>query len=103
MAATSTPVLIHGDAAFAGQGVFAETSTWPISSVFRGRNDHIIVNNLIGFTPPPATSILPFGLRLGQAQPFPYFHVNAEDVDASSRRPHRREYRTSFTATSSST
>jgi 2-oxoglutarate dehydrogenase E1 component len=78
------PLLVHGDAAFAGQGVFAETlNLADLPGYTVGGTIHVIVNNLIGFT----TSARElhssrFAAQLGRRQDVPIFHVNAEDVDA---------------------
>jgi 2-oxoglutarate dehydrogenase E1 component len=78
------PLLVHGDGAFAGQGVFAETlnlADIPAYSV--GGTLHVIVNNLIGFTTvPQELHSSRFAAQLARRQSVPIFHVNAEDVDA---------------------
>jgi 2-oxoglutarate dehydrogenase E1 component len=78
------PVLIHGDAAFAGQGIWAETinlGTVPGFTV--GGTIQIIVNNLIGFTADPEECYSSrFSSDIGKRLPIPIFHVNAEDADA---------------------
>src|ERR1700735_183760 len=78
------PVLIHGDAAFAGQGIWAETlglGTIPGFAV--GGTIQIIVNNLIGFTADPDECYSSrFSSDIGKRLPIPIFHVNAEDADA---------------------
>ena len=78
------PLLVHGDGAFAGQGVFAETlNLADIPGYTVGGTVHVIVNNLIGFTTTPRElhSSL-FAAQLARRQDVPIFHVNAEDVDA---------------------
>ena len=81
------PVLIHGDAAFAGQGIWAETmnlGTMPGFTV--GGTIQIIVNNLIGFTADPDECYSSrFSSDIGKRLPIPIFHVNAEDADAAIR------------------
>src|SRR5215469_10096803 len=78
------PLLVHGDGAFAGQGVFAETlnlADIPAYSV--GGTLHVIVNNLIGFTTiSRELHSSRFAAQLARRQSIPIFHVNAEDVDA---------------------
>ena len=78
------PVLIHGDAAFAGQGTAAETLNLAAVEGFSvGGTIHIICNNLIGFT---ANSDELYSSRfssdLAKRLPIPIFHVNAEDPEA---------------------
>ena len=78
------PLLVHGDGAFAGQGVFAETlNLADIPGYTVGGTVHVIVNNLIGFTTTSRElhSSL-FAAQLARRQDVPIFHVNAEDVDA---------------------
>jgi len=77
-------ILMHGDAAFAGQGVTAEALALGGLRGFRtGGSVHIIVNNLIGFTTSPGElHPSPFSADLAKRLPIPIFHVNAEDPDA---------------------
>jgi 2-oxoglutarate dehydrogenase E1 component len=78
------PLLVHGDAAFAGQGILAETMNYAdLPGYTVGGTIHIIVNNLIGFT----TSYTEehstrFAACIARRQSIPIFHVNGEDVDA---------------------
>jgi 2-oxoglutarate dehydrogenase E1 component len=76
--------VLHGDAAFAGQGIWAETlnfSDLPGFSV--GGAVHVIVNNLIGFTTGARElHTSRFASDLAKRLPIPVFHVNAEDPDA---------------------
>ena len=78
------PLLVHGDAAFAGQGILAETMNYADLPGFTvGGTIHIIVNNLLGFT----TSYTEehstrFAACIARRQSIPIFHVNGEDVDA---------------------
>jgi 2-oxoglutarate dehydrogenase E1 component len=78
------PLLVHGDAAFAGQGIVAETLNYAdIPGFSVGGTVHVIVNNLLGFT----TSYREehsarFAAQIARRQDIPIFHVNAEDVDA---------------------
>ncbi len=78
------PLVVHGDAAFAGQGVTAETINFAdLPGYTVGGTVHVIVNNLIGFT--TVRSELHssrFSAQIARRQDIPIFHVNAEDVDA---------------------
>jgi 2-oxoglutarate dehydrogenase E1 component len=78
------PVVIHGDAAFAGQGIWAETMNLAgIDGYSVGGGIHIVVNNLIGFTAEPEESnSTRFSTDLAKRLPVPIFHVNAEDPAA---------------------
>ncbi len=78
------PVLMHGDAAFAGQGVWAETLNMAgVDGFTVGGSVSIVVNNLIGFTTVPRDSHTSrFSSDLAKRLPIPIFHVNAEDPDA---------------------
>ena len=78
------PIVMHGDAAFAGQGIFAETlNLADLQAYTVGGTIHIIVNNLIGFTTRPVQEHSSrFAADLAKRQDVPIFHVNAEDPDA---------------------
>jgi len=78
------PILLHGDAAFAGQGIWAETLNYAGLEGFTvGGSIHIIVNNLIGFTTVPDESHSSrFASELAKRIPIPIFHVNAEEPEA---------------------
>ncbi|MGH9775313.1 MAG: 2-oxoglutarate dehydrogenase E1 component [Candidatus Acidiferrales bacterium] len=78
------PVMLHGDAAFAGQGIWAETLNFALLEGYSvGGAVHVIVNNLIGFTTNPAElHSSRFSSDLAKRIPIPIFHVNAEDPDA---------------------
>src|SRR5947207_2412287 len=78
------PIVMHGDAAFAGQGIFAETLNFAdLRGYTVGGTIHIIVNNLIGFTTRPVQEhSARFAADLAKRQNVPIFHVNAEDPDA---------------------
>ena len=83
-AAKVVPIVMHGDAAFAGQGIWAETlNLADLQAYTVGGSIHIIVNNLIGFTTRPVQehSSL-FASDLAKRQSVPVFHVNGEDPDA---------------------
>ena len=77
-------VVMHGDAAYAGQGVLAETlNLADLTAYSVGGTIHIIVNNLIGFTTRPAQEHSSrFASGISARQSIPIFHVNAEDPDA---------------------
>jgi 2-oxoglutarate dehydrogenase E1 component len=81
------PVIMHGDAAFAGQGIWAETLNMAgVEGFTVGGSVHIIVNNLIGFTTIPRDSHSSrFSSDLAKRLPIPVFHVNAEDPEAVAR------------------
>src|SRR5437667_113894 len=78
------PIVMHGDAAFAGQGIFAETLNFADLKAYSvGGTIQIIVNNLIGFTTRPVQEHSSrFAADLAKRQSVPIFHVNAEDLDA---------------------
>jgi 2-oxoglutarate dehydrogenase E1 component len=78
------PLILHGDAAFAGQGIFAESLVLAALSGFNvGGSIHVIVNNLLGFTAlPEESNASRFSSDVAKRLPIPIFHVNAEDVDA---------------------
>jgi len=81
------PLLVHGDAAFAGQGITAETMNFAdLSGYTVGGTIHLIVNNLIGFTTNAREEHSSrFSAQLARRQAIPIFHVNGEDVDAVMR------------------
>jgi 2-oxoglutarate dehydrogenase E1 component len=78
------PIVLHGDAAFAGQGIFAETlNLAELGAYSVGGTIHVIVNNLLGFTTAPAQlHSSRFASSLAKRQAIPIFHVNGEDPDA---------------------
>ena len=78
------PLLVHGDAAFAGQGITAETlNLADLKGYSVGGTVHIIANNLLGFTTLyNEEHSSRFSAQLARRQSIPIFHVNAEDVDA---------------------
>jgi 2-oxoglutarate dehydrogenase E1 component len=75
---------MHGDAAFAGQGIWAETlNLADLAAYSVGGTIHIIVNNLIAFTTrPPQEHSSRYASSIARRQSVPIFHVNAEDPDA---------------------
>ena len=77
-------IVMHGDAAFAGQGVWAETlNLADLAAYTVGGSIHIVVNNLIGFTTRPVQEHSSrYAASLARRQSVPIFHVNAEDPDA---------------------
>ena len=81
------PLVIHGDAAFAGQGILAETLNMAVLHGYNvGGTIHVIVNNLLGFTATPEESNSSrFATDIAKRLPIPIFHVNAEDPDAVMR------------------
>ena len=81
------PIIMHGDAAFAGQGILAETLNMAgVAGYTVGGSVHIIVNNLIGFTTVPRNlHSSRFSSDLAKRLPIPIFHVNAEDPEAVAR------------------
>jgi len=78
------PIVMHGDAAFAGQGIWAETLNFADLRAYTvGGTIHIIVNNLIGFTTQPYQEHSSrFASDIAKRQSVPIFHVNAEDPEA---------------------
>ena len=78
------PVLIHGDAAFPGQGVVAETlNLQGLPGYSTGGTVHIITNNQLGFTTDPSDArSTRYASDLAKGFDIPIIHVNADDVEA---------------------
>jgi len=92
-------VLVHGDAAFAGQGLVPETLQLSNLPGYRtGGTIHLIVNNQVGFTASPAEQrSTPYCTDVAKMLECPIWHVNGEDLDALARVVEIAcEYRTQF-------
>jgi 2-oxoglutarate dehydrogenase E1 component len=78
------PIQIHGDAAFVGQGIVAETLQLSELAGWRtGGTIHVIANNQIGFTTPPEQGrFTPYPTDMAKAIEAPIFHVNGDDPEA---------------------
>ena len=81
------PILIHGDAAFAGQGLNQEVLNLSALAGYRtGGTVHVVINNQIGFTTPPAEGrSTPYCTGIARMLGIPIFHVNGEDPETVAR------------------
>jgi multifunctional 2-oxoglutarate metabolism enzyme len=96
---TVLPILLHGDASFAGQGVNAETMQLAGLPGYRtGGTIHIVVNNQVGFTTSPGASrTARYCTDVAKMIEAPVFHVNGDDPEACVRVAHLAfEYRQAF-------
>lgn len=96
---TTLPILIHGDAAFPGQGIVAETLNLSrLAGYDTGGTIHVIANNQLGFTATPAESYsTSYASGLARGFKIPIVHVNADDPVACLEAARLAwEYRTRF-------
>lgn len=97
------PVLVHGDAAFSGEGIVAETFNLSgLDAYTTGGTLHIIVNNQLGFTTEPQSGrSTPYASDLAKGYTIPIVHVNAEEPEwcvwaATMAMDYRRKFHKDF-------
>lgn len=84
-AASVLPLVLHGEAAFAGQGVVMETlNLSQLPGYGTGGTLHIVINNQVGFTTDPIEArSTPYATDIGKMFEIPIFHVNGDDPEAA--------------------